>query len=348
MARFERLAHGVPGEPFDISYRTYKKRENWNRSHVTVAYRHQSGITIRQFGDEAREFAFPHDPAMPWLADAVDPIRVRPHLPAPAGSVAIEIVNYRPGNRCTTRYRVGHAGVFGKTYCDDRGLQVNERLMALWRRQPGEHFPMPEPLGYSCALHTVWQAEYPSVPLMQELNAQSIAHAGARLAYLHASGIPCGERPDAAAQWLDLSKKLAKLSVVLPPLAARWQRLIEALSNMPGPPSRLASVHGDFHVRQLQVSEGRVALFDFDETGLGDPAEDFGNFAADLHASGLDLKWCDALRSGYGTAPERDRIQWHTAVQLLTRAYRGLLQLRADFEERAYRLTELAEKEVMA
>ncbi len=346
MRRFASVADTVPGETFDVNYRTFRSAKNRPYSHATVAYRCGDGIFVRQFGGEQLAFAFPHDPSMPWLAEATDAVRVRTHLPIQTPDLTVEIVNYRPRNRCTLRYRTSQSAIFGKIYCDDRWQSVHERLSALWALDAGDDFPMPEPLWSSATLHGVWQAEFPSVPLGSQVSRKAMEAAGARLRFLHQSGISCGVRPTAQEHWLDLRKKMAKLATVVPELEPRLMQLVEVLGETPFT-SQSAVVHGDFHLRQLQNSDGRIALFDFDETGLGDPAEDFGHFIADLHLNRFDTDWAEQLKAGYGPAlPPGNQIRWHTAVQLLTRAYRGLLQLRRDFDERTLRMVTLAEKEV--
>ncbi len=151
----------------------------------------------------------------------------------------------------------------------------------------------------------------------------------------------------------DLAKKMAKLAVVLPEEADRLRRLVDKLANRIATLPAIAPcvVHGDFHIRQLMARGLNVALFDFDELGWGDPVEDFGNFIADLHGDGFEESFvasgAKTLLDGYrregGSEVPPERLCWHTAVQLLSRAYRALLQLKPDFDVRVQRHIRLAE-----
>ncbi|BDC52110.1 hypothetical protein F183_A44250 [Bryobacterales bacterium F-183] len=352
-----------PGTILDVHYKTYRKQKSWSKSHVTVTTSWNGALEVERWSASdagvRAGWRFPSDPVVPWMAEAVDPTRVVKHLPFPADRVAsIEILNYRPENRCVARYRILAAGqeriVYGKTYSDDRGLRVHERLEALAQRGL---LPAPS-LGYSPAIRTVFQAAYNGVPLRNQENRAALLHlAGARLAELHASGIVSSARFTLAEMHADMAKKLAKLAVVCPNLADRLQlishRLGVGLATLPA--HQPCVVHGDFHIRQLMVRDGRdVALFDLDEIGVGDPAEDLGHFLADLRGDGFDSDFVRsaeiALLEGYravGTSVtiHPQRLRWHTAHQLLTRAYRSLLQLKPDFDARVEQHLRWAEQE---
>lgn len=338
-----------PGTVLDVHYRTWKRA--WRKSYVTVAWRDANGITVER-SDKGVQWRFPHDAEVPWMAEAIDPVAVRKHLPFAADRVEAEILNYRPGNRVTARYHVetgrGERVVYGKCYSDDRGLRVHERFAALSDRG----FPMPAPLGYSAGIRTVWQDAFPGRPFDCSSDGSLIPGAAARLKFLHESGIPCPARMTIAQQHADVAKKMAKLASVLPLHETRLRTLVSKLDSMM---TRLEDVpvsvvHGDFHARQLMVNGTGVALFDFDEIASGDPVEDFGHFIADLHgeSSGDARRAGAALLSAYEAQADwripAGRLAWHTAVQLLTRAYRFLLRLEPDFEERVEGHIRLAEE----
>ncbi len=338
-----------PGSVLDVHYRTWKRA--WRGSYATVAWRDANGIVVER-SDQGLQWRFPHDAAVPWMAEAADPEAVRKHLPIAADRVEVEVLNYRPGNRVTARYRIetgqGERVIYGKCYSDDRGIRVHERFLALAERG----FPMPAALGYSAAIRTVWQEAFPGRPFDCASDGSLIAGAAARLRFLHESGIDCPARMTVAAQYADMAKKMAKLASVLPMHEMRLRTLVSKLASMM---ARLESipvsvVHGDFHARQLMVSGTGVALFDFDEIAAGDPVEDFGHFIADLHgesssdARRLGMALIAAYESQARWRVPSGRLAWHTAVQLLTRAYRCLLQLKPDFEDRVERHIRLAEE----
>ncbi|MDX1984776.1 MAG: aminoglycoside phosphotransferase family protein [Bryobacteraceae bacterium] len=358
MERFRRAAQAVDGEPLDIFYKTYRRHRSLPKSEVTVCYRTPQGaIGVRRIGPDPASWFFPHDPAMPWLA------LVPQHLPVSTRAVDVRILNYRPLNRCTSRYRLdtdnGRVTIYGKTYCDERGLAVHQRFEMLWKlsREGGPEFPMGRPLGYCPETRTVWQQAFPGEPLVNRLKRggfdAALAGAAQRLAFLHRSRIECPHRMTLDEQLQDLDKKMEKLAFVLPALETRLRRMVRSLGErLPLlSPACEAVVHGDFHLRQLMVNGNQTALFDFDEIGTGDPTEDLGRLLADLESYGFASPLVGRIRTLVLTAYEEaagdaipaDRLAWHTAVQLLTCAYRGLLQLRWDMEERAAAMLTLAE-----
>jgi aminoglycoside phosphotransferase (APT) family kinase protein len=352
-----------PGTILDVHYKTYRKRTSWRKSHVTVAASSSTGIKVERWSasDAALLVAwrFPADPKVPWLAEAADPARVLRHLPFPADRVAsVEVLNYRPENRMVARYGVvvgeSEKLVYGKTYSDDRGLRVHERFEALAERGL---LPV-RSLGYAPAIRTVFQEAFDGVPLREHANrAVLLRRAGARLAELHSSGIACRDRFTFAGMHADLTKKMAKLAVACPNLADRLvlasRRLGSSIVTLPA--CQPCVVHGDFHIRQLMVRDGvEVALLDFDEIGMGDPAEDIGHFLADLRGDGFDDAFVReaklALLEGYRVAGDStiqpQRLRWHTAYQLLTRAYRSLLQLKPEFDVRVEQHLQWAEQQL--
>ncbi len=191
MERFAASASSHSGELIDVYYKTYRKQKSWAKSSVTIAWRDNSGIVVDRLGPSPASWRFPHDPAVPWMAEAADPGAVLAHLPVRADHVEIDVLTYRPENRLTARYRIMSDGrrqtVYGKTYSDDRGLQVHNRFIQLIERG----FPMPQPLGYSPAIKTVWQASFEGEPLRALLHGpqavQLLQCAARRLRILHES-----------------------------------------------------------------------------------------------------------------------------------------------------------------
>lgn len=358
MEHFALKARSRPGQVIDVHYKTYGKPKSWAKSTVTVTWKDGNGIRAEQIGPQLRTWNFPADPAVPWMAIAADPKAVIEHLPVPGVSrVSIEVLTYRPENRLTARYFVttdsGVLTLYGKTYSDDRGKIAADRLHYL--HDLG--FPIAKPLGYSPAIRTVWQESFGGGPLLGYIGGQNaagvLAQAAGRLLSLHMSGLTCPPRPTLLEQHADLAKKMVKLGMVSPehhlPLQRMVQTLHSAIAQLPPVPDLV--VHGDFHIRQMMVRDGDVALFDFDSTGTGDPAEDFGHFIADLHGYNwpaarveeLANMLMDAYAEQSGRCIPADRLRWHTAVQLLSRAYRALLQLLPEFDERVAHYLSLAE-----
>lgn len=350
MEEFHAYARIRTGVVLDVDYRTYIQSKSWPKSSVTVTWRDAAGIHVERIGPEPAKWDVP--PAPQPIID---------HLPVPdAERVEAELVNYRPGCRLAARYRVvTRAGVtrklFGKSYTDCRGEAIYERMAQLYAAS----FPMPRPLGYSAAVRTVWQETFEGEPLLDALTGvrqeSLIEDAASRVAHLHSSYLTCPTRPTLVAQHADLAKKLAKLAATVPQHAARLIRITEQLAAaLDGlPPAEACVVHGDLHIGQFRVDGGEVVLFDYDEISIGDPCEDLAAFTANLHgmfqSGSRASEIADSLIAAYTRRPgahpiSETRLRWHTAVQLLTRAYRALIQLRPDFDRRIDRNLHLAEQ----
>lgn len=365
MRRFAAAVEAIPGKRVDVHYRTYRARKSWHKSYVTVAYRSDDGgdICVSRSGAQRTSWVFPNDPTMPWLRSAVEPELVKQLLPVPAQNVSVDVLTYRPEERCTLRYRVGTGGhqavLYGKTYAKDEGRAVHKLLDSLWRLSDGGGpvFPMPGPAGYLVDLKMVWQEEWSGQPLSSCLDrpdAEELLSAAAnRLAFLQSSALTVSPGLSHSQQMAELEKKVAKLATVFPEWESRLQNITTELRQRMTDlkPESCCVIHGDFHLRQLVVQGGQVALFDFDDVAVGDPVEDLGHFVADLYSHDLDERgavWiADSLLRAYQRQTrkliEEDRLAWHTAVQLLAQAYRSLLHLMPNLEQRANRLLSKAE-----
>ena len=362
MENFALRARARQGQILDVSYRTFRKAKSQGKSNVTVAWQGNGRIRVEQIGPHPRHWEFPQDPVVPWMEIAADPRRVIDHLPLTGiQDVSIEILTYRPENRLTARYDIrteeGMVSVYGKTYSDERGAAVDARLRQL--NEMG--FPMPAPLGYSPEIKTVWQQALNGEPLLSHITAGAadthlLNKASERLRFLHDSALECPPRLTLEEQHTDLAKKMAKLAKVAPEYTDSLLSQVDSLGRMLPRlgAARHGVVHGDFHLRQMMVADDDVALFDFDEIGAGDLAEDFGHFTADLHTYGHGEDWAEAVSANLRRAYEQqaackipeDRLRWHTALQLLTRGYRALVQLKPDFDTRVHRAIRLA-KEIL-
>lgn len=317
-------------------------------------------------------WAFPNDPMLHSLPNVTDPVKAKKHLPyfsLPAGfsvkeisTVEVEVVNYRPELRCTARYKLtgktSAMTIYGKSFADDQGTEVYRRLERMWhlsQQHPGD-FPMPRPLGYNRETQTIWQEELPGQPLAEIINrgnyAGLISDAAKRLTYIHQSDAPTSARITIENHLEEIQKKTAKLGQAFPvvkdPLSKTVELLKRQLSKLPVATSCV--IHGDFHLRQLMVHSDQVALFDFDEFAIGDPAQDLANFVADLHAQSFDkdfvaavsAKLIDAYCQHSGWSADPFLFNWHLAVQFITRAYRAYLQQKPNLETQVSYFSKLA------
>jgi hypothetical protein len=183
---------------------------------------------------------FPDDAALPQLALLADSARLLEFIPAAVvrelalvRGVALEVVNYRPGERCTLRYDITLESpprvltLFGKTYKDETGADVYQHLLELYSRgDRGRAVRVAEPLGYDAATRTVWQRGaigQPAAQLMRGPQQGMAARAMARsIAALHDAGLTY-ERVALREQLLfDARKRSNKLGAAFPAMQSAW------------------------------------------------------------------------------------------------------------------------------
>jgi Ser/Thr protein kinase RdoA (MazF antagonist) len=151
---------------------------------------------------------------------------------------------------------------------------------------------------------------------------------GLALAELHrgqadASSVP---RVSGAA---DLISEAEALGTMWPPLSPRATDVARRVASLvDAEPAAAHTLHGDFHPAQTLIQGERVAILDFDRSGLGPAAYDLGTFIAHLERDGLTgrlrkesvERLSAALIDGYGVsapAPSASSIRHHTAAALL-------------------------------
>ena len=110
---------------------------------------------------------------------------------------------------------------------------------------------------------------------------------------------------------------------MLPELGDRLDALVRRLGGALPAGLPLVPAHGDFHVDQLLVRDGDIAVVDFDELCVAAPALDLATYAADVvRGRAGDLERVQAvlepLLEGYGARP--DALDWHLAAAVLARA----------------------------
>ena len=304
---------------------------------------------------DAVVWRFPDDPALPQLPELLDPVQMQRHLPWTAAQVEIELVKYRPGQRCALQYRLAgnpqHNPIgFAKTFSDQRGRLLQARLRQLALHCNGwlvEGVCMPRVLCYQERLNTVWFDYAPGRPLghADDItdNLALIERMGAALANLHSSTLKEAATITPAGLLKDATKKVAKIcsehAELQPPLQHALDLLNEWAAQLHAPQS--ASLHGDFHLGQWLQHRDQLMLVDFDEMVCGDPALDLSNFAVDLFVRGASdgsvEQITELLLSAYERhSPRIGRYRkihrgwyhWHSIVHWINRAYRLFLQQR--------------------
>jgi thiamine kinase-like enzyme len=332
---------------------------------------------------DATLWAFPNDPQLPHLPLVIDPECVVHYLPPSHAAVPtqVEIVHYYPEVRCTTRYTLpGGAAerpqtniLYGKTFKNEIGELIYQRMEQMWRwsQTVPDAFLVTRPLAYNAEVHTIWQPNQPGSPLHDVITARNyrplLEQLARGLARLHETQLAQLETITLDDHLAAIRDKSEKLSYAFPQYAADLQALVASLEEsarqLPPPPQTL--IHGEFHIHQLFVHEGRIILFDFDEMALGDPVQDVANFIADLQIGytpssltrkGWTRDFLERVSDVFGRAYARHarwpvpaaRLRWHLQVQFLTRAYRSYRLQAPGMADEVARMIALAQAQTTA
>ena len=272
------------------------------------------------------ELAFVFDPALPGLAAALDAGVMTPKLAellrvhcqaAPYRVIGVELLKHKPGRRCSLAYAIegptGRERVFAKTFKNDRGASVLETMELVSRAASGSPLIVPRPLGYLAELKMLVTTFIDGKPLAREMYDGS--HEAARrmataLAALHRLPVACSGRWDAddelrnTLRWVDgpgFSNGSVRAGL------RRQVRFLQHWVRSVGV-SEAHPVHRDFYPEQLLDTGRSVALIDLDDTRMGDPAVDVGNFLAHLTLRSLQFphttRACREARRVFLTAYE--------------------------------------------
>ena len=206
-------------------------------------------------------------------------------------------VRHKPGRRCLLRYelRVGSGPtrhrehVYGKTFASERGSRVFQTLRTIAGVRPwGPSVAVGEPIAYLPSLRLLLQHEVEGVPSRPALLAgdeQLAAQIAEALHTLHDSAV-CLERNHGLEDELaTLANRVASSRAGRP--AHRCLAVVENAFERPFG-WRLRPIHRDFYHEQVLVSSSGLALIDFDDAAMSEPAVDVANFLAHLRLLALE------------------------------------------------------------
>jgi aminoglycoside phosphotransferase (APT) family kinase protein len=277
----------------------------------------------------------------------------------PPGAGSGRLLEPPNGERLVAEYEIGQASVIGKGYRDDTGARtfavMRSLRAALGGAQAGP-LTIPEPLWYDAPRRCLLQEKVSGAPLADlargEDCARALALAGEALAALHALALP----QEAPKRLQDHLRELIRphplaLAEAVPAWRARIEALLGALGRSEASFAgcvQPAALHRDFHLRQMFLTEGRIALIDWDLFAFGDPALDVGNFLMYLR-TGLKARAqaaSDAFLEGYlrrGEAGVAQRAPTYTALNYLRRACKHYRLAEAGWRERSAAMLAAAE-----
>lgn len=307
---------------------------------------------------DALAWRFPHTPGLPQLADFFSADELNSMVADRDGregehhhaTTSVEVVNFRPEQRCTLRVETltakGPVAWFVKTYADDTGRETFGRMSRL-RRLAERHaigLGIPRPVCYDERTRSLWLEEVRAEPLESRLIGERwqghMWAVGRALARLHRHAEAGTTEWTPALLLGELAHKAARLVAVYPLLRQILPTLIEQLTNAAPCLAALpmVAIHGDFHIGQLLALDQDVVFCDLDELASGNPAQDLANFSVDLWLRGYARERVDAVErvilmaycDEAGCDIDRAQFHWNAVIALANRAYRVYLQQPCD------------------
>lgn len=259
----------------------------------------------------------PHDPALPFLSDALDLKRAARALSdglaewlGPGGRIelhAATAVRHKPGRRCLIEYlavvaRDGlpteNVALLGKVRAkgaDRASYRVQTRLFhGGFGPAAADGIAVPEPLGVVPAFHMWVQRKVegqPATGLLLGHDGVEVARRMAEAAHkLHQTHVPTSRRHTIHDELAILHDRLRQVANARPGWRRRIERLLTGCERLAAatPLPAACGIHRDYYADQLLVDGARLALVDLDLYCHGDPALDAGNAIA--HVTELALR----------------------------------------------------------
>ena len=238
---------------------------------------------------QAEFFLYPADSRLPGLQAVADPemaLRlVNSHVfTVPGRRARVQLVTYRPGYRAVVRHRFGRIKLYARVV---RPYEL-PRLLDAYEIMMNSGFVIPNLVGYWEEGGVLWLSEVSGKGLRRRIRKGKAPDPYVILDGLDRLwGAPLdglSGRP----MRLDSGYRSAKVSFRhhLRDSAASMEILNAAIGSL-DPFVRswqpVCTAHNDFYDDQLLLlADGKIALVDFEEAGLGEPMLDVGNFLAHL------------------------------------------------------------------
>lgn len=242
----------------------------------------------------------PVDPAMPFLAQAMDRAWMQARLRSIVGGAvdlrSIRMVRWKPARRCVLEYDIGDGSgartLVGKARAkglDTRTCGIVQHLSAgalAPRSRAGVSVPAVRGVVPEC--HMWLQDKVSGIPAWRALTGPDgtrvAARIGQALATLHRALPQMEKRHTIDDEIAHLTMALERVRAARP----EWNGRLSALQGACARAARsaravrLSAAHRDFYHDQVILDADRVWLLDFDLAAVADPALDPGNFLAHL------------------------------------------------------------------
>ena len=247
------------------------------------------------------------------------------------------LIRYKPESRAVFRFdqkavesTADNPGFYMRITPNGRAGQEFKVLQGLHEQlRSSEELQVPEPMAVTGDGSVIALGVLPGRPWETLLgsNDECYASKGAAiaLARLHACTSPVDKTQPVAETFAATQNTLAWLADVFPD----WRESLDnvarrLLARMPAEGSGISAfLHGDFHPGQVLVKGEHIGFVDFERAHQGSVESELGMLAAHLHYKQPSLAWemmknfVDHYSGAAGTLPDRELVNWWTAVALV-------------------------------
>lgn len=311
------------------------------------------------------------DPKMPFVAGALDPLKVQQQFSqflsqniSKINLCAIRVIRHKLGRRCLIEYDLERGNpngssqlitLIGKVRAKGTDINSYQLQQSLWNAgfsdDSEDGISVPEPMGVVPEFQMWLQRKVPGVmatQLLAEPNGTALAKRIAKAAHqLHQIGILPKRHHTMADELHILHERLPRVAQLYPQWEKRLKRVLEACVQLSvaTPEPKPKGIHRDFYPDQVIVDGHRLYLLDLDLYCEGDPGLDIGNFIGHITEQSLrTLGSPDALADREAALEERFVELSGEATRAAVHSYTTLTLVRhisisTQFAER-YQFTE--------
>lgn len=197
------------------------------------------------------------------------------------------VMKHRLGRRCTILYEIcqGRRQVYVKIYYNKRGKAVMNKMREL-KKACSQGPVMPEAFAYLPEYRMLIMEGITGTPLSQ-LQGRALEtwlrRAAEALAYFHNCSANLRKVWTLSDEMGVLRKRIHMLAANEPSIIPEVLELVTLLwAKEPNPDIVVRPIHRDFYPAQVIALGDRPGFIDLDDSALGDPAIDVGNFLAHL------------------------------------------------------------------
>jgi len=299
-----------PGRSLTVRYRVRGRgRLEGDRQVVaTIGDVPEGALVVEGPGGAVGIWVVPHDPSLPGLVSALDPVTVGELLRSLGATEPVHRVrlrSYRPGRRGVVEAQAGASSIYLKVVPPGEAQALHSR-----HRHLAEVMSVPDSLGLARELGIVAMRALPGSPLRTVLKGDSpdLPSAASIAALIGSLPDPPDDAP--ASSPMIRASRMAQLLVRIVP--DERDRIDEILGEIGSEPEvARVPVHGDFHEAQILMTGARpTGLIDVDGYGWGRAGDDPATMLGHLSMLAPSCRDPEAV---FGFARELNRI-WDRVV----------------------------------